>query len=119
EVVLPAARALRDPERRVVLGDDRVVLPRGAAQEPPKVVEPPRLGPVVEGPGRALHVVRGQVPLPESSGHVAVLAQDPRRRRAALGLRRRVAGERAGILGDGPEADPMLVATGEKRRAGG
>ena len=118
EVVLPAVLALRrHADDRVVHRDDRVVLPGGAGQEPPPVVEAPRLRPVVERAGRALDVVRGQVPLPEPAGDVAVLLQDARQPRAAPRLRRRVAGERAGVLGDRAEPDAMLVPPGEQRGA--
>ena len=57
EVVELAVLALGNAEGGVVLGDDRVVLAGGAAEEAPPVVESPRLGPVVERARRALHVV--------------------------------------------------------------
>ncbi len=89
EVVLLAVLALRYAEHRVVLGDDRVVLAGGAAQEAPEVVEAPGQRPPVERPGGALDVVRRQVPLAEAAGDVAVLAQDPRQRCARCGAPRR------------------------------
>ena len=119
EVVLPAVLALLHAERRVVLGDDRVVLAGRAGQEAPPVVEAPPLRPVVERPGRALDVVRGEVPLAEPAGDVPVLTQDPGQRRAVARARRRVAGERAGVLGDGAETDPVVVAAGEHGGPGG
>ena len=118
EVVRLAVLALGHAQRPVVLGDDRVVLAGRAAQEAPPVVEAPRLRPVVERAGRALHVVRREVPLAEAAGDVAVLLEDARERRHNCGLRGGVAGERAGVLGDRAEADPMLVAPGQQRGAG-
>ncbi len=117
EVVVLAVLAFRHTQRPVVLGDDRVVLAGGAAQEAPPVVEAPRLRPVVERAGRALHVVRGEVPLAEPAGDVAVFLEDARKRRADSGHGGGVAGEGAGIFGDRAEADPVLVAPGQQRGA--
>ena len=74
---------LRRPDRRLVLGDHRVVLARLAAQEAPEVVEPEPVGPAVERARRTLLMVRRQVPLAERRGAVAVLLQHPRERRAS------------------------------------
>ena len=116
EVVELAVLALGDAQRPVVLRDDRVVLAGGAAEETPPVVEAPRLGPVIERAGRALHVVGREVPLAEAASDVAVLLEDAREGGAAPRLAGRVAGERTGILGDRAEAHPVLVATGQQRR---
>ncbi len=118
EVVLLAVPALRDPEHRVVLGDDRVVLACCPGQEPPEVVEAPRLRPVAERARRALHVVGCQMPLAEPAGDVAVLLQNARQRGAAAGPRRGIAGERARVLGDGTEAHPVMVTASQQSRAG-
>ena len=117
EVVELAVLALGDAQRPVVLGDDGVVLAGGAAEEAPPVVEAPGLGPVVERTGRALHVVRREVPLAEAAGDVAVLLEDAREGGAGARLAGRVAGEGPRELGDGAEADAVLVAAGEQRRA--
>ena len=82
------------------------------------MVKTPRLRPVVERARRALDVVRGQVPLAEPAGHIPVLLQDPRQRGAALRPRRGIPGERAGVLGDGTEANAVVVAAGEQCRTG-
>ncbi len=83
------------------------------------MVESPRLGPVVERTGGALHVVGREVPLAEPAGDVAVVAKDAGETGARLRLRRGVARERAGILGDRAEPDPVLVAAGQERSACG
>src|SRR5215467_1759897 len=83
EVVRLAVSALGDAERRVVLGDDRVVLARRAGQEPPPVVETPGLRPMVDRARRTLHVVRRQVPLAEPAGDIAVLLEYAWQRGAA------------------------------------
>ena len=80
------------------------------------MIEAPRFRPVVEGARGDLHVVRGEVPLPEPAGDVTVLLQDTRECCAALGLGGGVAGERAGILGDRPKAHTVLVPPGQERR---
>ena len=81
------------------------------------MVEAPGLGPVVEGTGGALDVVRGEVPLAEAAGDVAVLLEDARQAGAAPGLVGGVAREGAWVLGDGAEAHAVLVAAGEEGRA--
>ena len=91
--------------------------PAAPDRKPHQWLKPQAFGQWSNGPGRALDVVRRQVPLAEAAGDVAVLGEDPRQPGAALGLRRGVAGERAGELGDRPEADAVLVAPGEQRRA--
>ena len=118
EVVRIVLRALRHADRLLVLGDERVELPCLASQEAPEVVEPEPRRPAVERPSRSLLVVRRQVPLAERRGHVPVLLQCPRQRRAVAGDRRVVAGERPGELGDEAEADSMLVAAGQQGGAG-
>ena len=107
----------------LVLADERVVLARLTPEKAPVVVEAEAGRPAVEGPARALLVVRCQVPLADAGGQVPVLLQDPRQRRAVPGDGGVVAGERAGELGHEPEPDPVLVASGEhggpRRRADG
>ena len=73
------------------------------------MVKAPALGPVVEGSCCALHVVRGEVPLAEAPGHVAVLGQDARESGAAPWLGSGVAGERPRVLRDRAEADAVLA----------
>ena len=81
------------------------------------MVEAPGVRPAVEGAGHALHVVGRQVPLAEAGGAVAVALQHAHERRAVLGARGRVAREGARELADGAEADGVVVAAGEQRRA--
>ncbi len=95
EVVGLAVLALRHADNGVVLGDDRVVLARSAGQKPPIVVESPSQRPVVERPGRSLHVVRGQMPLAETACDITVVAQYARQRGATARLDRRISRERA------------------------
>ena len=116
EVVRLVVLALWNTLDLLVLGDQRVVLARLAAEEAPVVVEPEAGRPAVEGPGRALLVVGRQMPLADGGGHIAVLLQDPRERRAVAGDGGVVAGERARELGDEAEADSVLVASREHRR---
>ena len=116
EVVRLAVLALRDALDLLVLGDDGVVLARLTPEEAPVVVEPEPGGPAVERAARALLVVRGHVPLPDRGGHVAVLLQDSRERRAVARDGGVVAGERAGELGHETEPDTVLVAAREHRR---
>ena len=115
EVVELAVLALGDAEGGVVLGDDRVVLAGRAGQEAPPVVEAPAQRPVVERAGRPHLAARRHVPLAEPAGDVAVLLEDARQGGAAARPRARVAGERAGELGDGAHADAVVVAAGEHR----
>ena len=117
EVVGLAVAAFEHADGAVVLGDDRVVLAGRPGQEAPPVVEAPRHGPVVERTGRALDVVGRQVPLAEATRHVAVVAQDPRQRRAALRPGGGVARERPGVLRDRAEPDAVMVAPGQQRGA--
>ena len=118
EVVELAVLALRHTRRRVVLGDDRVVLTGGAGQEAPPVIEAPAERPVVERSGGA-HLAAGRhVPLAESAGDVSVLAQDPRQGGAAPRSRAGVAGEGSRKLGDAAHADAVVVASGEHRGPG-
>ena len=116
-VELGAVLALGHADDRVVLRDDRVVLAGLAGEEAPEVVEAPGVRPAVERAGHALQVVGGQVPLAEAAGAVAVALQHAHERRAVLGARRRVPRERARELADGAEADGVVVAAGEQRRA--
>ncbi len=117
-VVLLAVLALRNAEGRVVLRDHRVVLARLAAEDAPEVVEPPGVRPAVERPGRSLNVIRGQVPLSESGGRVAVALKRSDEGSAVLGHACRIAGERPRELADRPEANCVVVATRQQRGAG-
>src|SRR5262249_6092928 len=98
-IVLP----LRHAEDGVVLGDDRVVLPAGATEEAPEVVEPQAARPAVERPGRPLLVVGRQVPLAERGGAVPVALEGAGDARGVLRPGRVVARPAAGELGDGAE----------------
>ena len=88
------------------------------AQDPVEVVEAPAVRPAVERSGRALLPVRGQVPLAERCGAVAVLPQDPGQRRTVPRQQGRVAGEAVRELADRAEADRVAVATGQQGGAG-
>ena len=118
QVVRLAVLAVRDPDGGLVLGDQRVVLARLAAQQPPEVIEPPRVRPPVERTGRPLHVIRGHMPFSEPAGAVTVALQCPYERCAILRHRRGVAGEGSRQLADGAETDPVMVAAGEHGRPG-
>ena len=118
-VVLPPVHGLRDAEGRVVLGDHGVVLTRLAAEDPPEMIEPPRVRPAVKRAGCALEVVGSKVPLAEASGAVAVALERPDERRAVLRHRRRVARERAGKLADRSEPHGVVVAARQQRGPGG
>ena len=111
------ALLLRRPDRRLVLRDHRVVLARLAAQEAPEVVEPEPVGPAVERARRTLLMVRRQMPLAERRRAVAVLLQHPRKRRRVLREERRVAREARRELTDRAEADRVVVAARQQRRA--
>ncbi len=118
EVVLLAVLGLGHADDLLVLGDQRVVLPGLTAEEAPEVVEPEPGRPAVERPREALLVVRGQMPLPEPSGQVAVLLEDARKRRAIVRDGRVVPREGAGELAHHAEADPVVVAPRQQRRPG-
>ena len=117
EVVRLAVLPLRYADGGLVLGDHRVVLARFAAEEPPEVVEPPAVRPAIERPRWSLLRVRGQVPLAERRGRVAVLLQDPRERRTVLRHQRAVARVSARELADLSESDRVMVPPGEHRRS--
>src|SRR3954451_24289953 len=80
EVERLAVLTLLDTDEALVLGDHRVVLTGLRRQEPPEVVEAPRVGPVIERTGRALLLLRRQVPLADRRRRVPVLLQDLRER---------------------------------------
>ena len=105
-----------DADDLLVLGEDRVPLPGAAAEEAVEVLEAPAGGPPVERSARSLLPVGRQVPLAEGGRVVAVVAQDPRQRRAIAGQRGGVARVAAGELADRAEADGMAVAAGEQGR---
>src|SRR5208283_4364136 len=75
--------------------------------------------PAVKRAGGALLVVRREVPLAKRRGGVAVALENSRDARRALRPGRVVAGPPAGELGDRAEADRVVVAPREQRRAGG
>ena len=118
EVVRIVLGALRYADRLLVLGDQRFELPCLASQEAPEVVEPQPRRPAIERPSRSLLVVGCEMPLAERRGHVPVLLQRPRQRRAITGDGRVTARERPGELGHEAEADSMLVAAGQQSGAG-
>ena len=119
KVVLLPVLPGRNAQRRVVLRDDRIELTRLAAEEAPEVIEAPAGRPPVERACRPLDVVRGQMPLAEAGGAVAVALERPDERRAVLGQRRRVAGERPWQLADRAEADAVVIASAEEGCARG
>ncbi len=118
EVVVLAVLRLGHTDDLVVLGDQRVVLPCLTAEEAPEVIEAEPGRPAVERPGEALLVVRGQMPLAERPGQIAVLLEDARKRRAVARDRRVVARERARELAHHAEADPVVIAPRQQRRPG-
>ncbi len=82
------------------------------------MVEAPGLRPVLERPRGAHLAPRRHMPLAEAARDVAVLLEDPGQGRAASRPRPRVARERTGELRDPAHAHAVVVASGEKRRAG-
>ena len=104
------------PDDLLVLGQTRIPLTRTAAEDPVEVVEAPAVRPPVERPGRTLLTVGCQVPLAERGRAVTVVAKDPGQRRAVSGQDRGVAREPTRELADRPEADRVVVATGQQRR---
>ena len=108
-----------DADDLLVLGKDGVPLPGAAAEEAIEVLEAPTRRPAVERPRRSLLPIRGQVPLAEGGGAVAVVAQDPRQRRAVAGQRGGVARVPARELADRAEADRVAIASGQQRCPGG
>ena len=116
EVVLLAVLTFRDADDLLVLGDQRVVLPGLTAQEAPEVIEPEPRRPAVKRPRETLLVIRGQMPLTEPPGEVAVLLKHARKRRAIVRDRRVVPRERPRELAHHAKADPVVVAPGQQRR---
>ncbi len=108
---------LGDTDRRVVLGQEWIVLAGLAAEEPPEIVEAPGVGPQVERAGGPLLMVGRQVPLAETGRAVAIHLQHLRERRRGLGTGRAVSRERAGQLGTGAEAHRVVVAARDQGRA--
>ena len=90
--------------------------PAAPDRKPHQWSKPQDLGQWSNGP--AAPRCRGEVPLAETAGHVAVVAQDAGKSSTTLGLGGAVAGEGAGVLGDRTKADPVLVAAGEQCGAG-
>ena len=113
---------LRGAGRRhlVVVGDEvGVVLVGLAGQEPVEPLEPFRQGPAVAGPAQRHLRGRGQVPLAEGEGGVAVADQDLRQEPVVgldVGV---VAGEAGGELDDAGHARGVVVAAGEQAGPGG
>ncbi len=116
--VVVVVEARRGPDDLLVLGQARVPLAGATAQEPVEVVEAPAVRPPVQRPRRSLLAVRGQVPLAERGGAVAVVPQDPRQRRTVTRQDGGVAGEAVGELAHRTEPDRVTVATREQSRPG-
>ena len=102
----------------LVLGQAGIPLARSTAEDPVEVVEAPAVGPTVERSGGTLLAIGRQVPLPEDGRAVAVVLEDPGKRRAVSGQDRRVPREAAGELTDGTEPNRMVVAPCQQRGAG-
>ena len=69
---------VRGADDLLVLGQAGVPLARSSAEDPVEVVEPPAVGPTVEGAGGTLLAIWRQVPFPEDGRAVAVVLEDPR-----------------------------------------
>ena len=115
EVVRLAVLALRHPDRRVVLGDDRVPLAQLGAQEPQEWLKPHPLGHRPNGPaapcwpsgsGAACRTPPCCIRFPAAPGEQRTVLRDERR----------VPGKATGQLADRPEADRMMVTAGQQRR---
>ncbi len=106
-------------DRSCVLEQPRLVLRGLAGQEAVEIVEAIAGGPALErAHGRGLGG-RGVVPLAEGRGLVAVVLEHLGQSGGALGNDAGIAVEVQGPLGDGARADTVVVAPGQKRRAGG
>ena len=116
QVELLTVDPLRNADDGVVLGDERVVLPRLRSQEPPEVLEAPAHRPSVMRTGRTLDPVRGQVPLAEPPCRVPVVAKHPDHRGARPRQDAGVTGERPGELPD--RAEPHRVAVAPRQHRG-
>src|SRR5207237_7328546 len=78
---------------------------------------PQPVRPAIERAGRALLVIRRQVPLPERRRAVAVLLKRSWKRGAVLREEARVAGKPGRQLADRSKPHRVMVATGEQRRS--
>ena len=117
--VLGAHRFGRRVDELLILNQVRVVLAGLPAEEPVETFESPPAGPVTLR-GRHVDLIRGcQMPFPDGVGVVAALAEDlgdcrRLKRDVTVGTR-----ETHRQIGDTSHADGGVVASGEKRSAGG
>ena len=91
--------------------------PDSPERKPQKWSKPQEFGQRSNGPAMPCRRSGCQVPLAEAAGAVAVALQQANERRTVLGTRRRVAREGARELAHRAEADGVVVAAGEQRRA--
>ena len=113
--VLVVVEIVGGPDHLLVLGQTGIPLRGAACQEAVEIVEPPAVRPPVERSRRPLLPVGREVPLSVRGGAVAVVAQDPRKRRTVAGKSGRIAREPPRELTDGTEADEVVVPPGQQR----
>ena len=116
EVERLAVLTLLNPDELLVLGDHRVELTGLGSQETPVVIEPPAVRPVVKRTGRALLLLRRQMPLTDRRRRVPVLLQHLRERRRVLRQHRRITGESTRGFGDAPHPHRVMVTPRQQRR---
>jgi hypothetical protein len=116
EVERLAVLALLNPDELLVLGDHRVVLTGLGRQEPPVVVKPPGVGPVIKRTGGTLLLLRRQMPLTDPCRGVAVLLEHLRERRRVFRQHRRVARKATRHLRDAAHPNRVMVTAGQQRR---
>ena len=98
----------------VVLGELRAVLVDFGPQEPVEAPEALAERPEVERADRRDVFDRGEVPLPESHGGIALRAQHRRQHRRLFRDPAVVAGKTAGELHDRTNPDRMMVPAGQQ-----
>ena len=102
----------------LVLGQAGVPLARPAAEDSVEVVEPPAVRPTVEWAGGSLLAIGCEMPFAEDGRAVAVVPENPRKRRAVAWQDRRIPRKPTGELTDGAETDGVVVPPGQQARRG-
>src|SRR3954462_13271135 len=100
---------LRHADDCVVLSQHRIELTGFAAEKSPEIIEAERVRPAIERSGWSLLIVRGEVPLAEGSGVVAVALKNLGDGCRTGGPIRVVPGPTAGDFSNRSESDCMMV----------